>query len=65
MSNPLSQARCMVLVLSQAKCLVPNKDFLAFWALIGSLLVLGAVHVVYLKPDISTAAARVNGTKSQ
>ena len=38
------------LILSQAKCLVPNKDFLAFWALIGSLLVLGAVHVVYLKP---------------
>ena len=24
---------------------------MAFWALIRSLLVLGAVHVVYLKPD--------------
>ena len=55
----------MVLILSQAKCLVPNKDLLAFWALIRSLLVLGAVPVVYLKPDISTAAARVNGTNSQ
>ena len=65
MSSPLSQAKCMVLILSQAKCLVPNKDFLAFWALIRSLLVLGAVHVVYLKPDISTAAARVDGIKSQ
>ena len=65
MSSPLSQAKCMVLILSPAKRLVPNKDLFAFWALIRSLLVLGAVPVVYLKPDISTAAARVNGIKSQ
>ena len=43
----------MVLILSPAKCLVPSKDFLAFWALIRSLLVLVAVHVVCLKPDTS------------
>ena len=62
MSSPLSQAECMVHILSQAKCLVPNKDL--FWHF-GPLLVLGAVHVVYLRPDLSTAAARVDGTKSQ
>ena len=45
-----------VLILSQAKCLyiedlVLNKDpFWHFGVLIRSLLVLGAVHVVYLKP---------------
>ena len=46
-----------VLILSKAGCLcikdlVLNKDpfFLAFWVLIGSLLVLGAVHVVCSKP---------------
>ena len=44
------------LILSQTECLyikdlVLNKDlFFAFWDLIRSLFVLGAVHVVCLKP---------------
>ena len=55
----------MVLILSQAKCLVPNKDLFGILGPIRSSLGLGAVHVVCLKPDISTTAARVDGIRSQ
>ena len=38
MSSPLSQAKCMVLILSPAKCLVPNKDLFGilgpYWVLV-------------------------------
>ena len=38
MSGPLSQVKCIVLILSQAKCLVPNKDLFGilgpYWVLV-------------------------------
>ena len=38
MSGPLSQVKCIVLISSQAKCLVPNKDLFGilgpYWVLV-------------------------------